>query len=353
MRPHQILWTFIFLIAFITVSCSQPTEISVSVTDQPVSTPASDETQAPVAEANQSVTRSEAGDHSLTLVWQSEFSPDGALISPSDMVVDDLGNVYVSSQSEKNIKKFDSNGKLIAQWGGRGGGAGQFNLASGIALDKDNNVYVVDFFNARIQKFDNVGNFLLEWNTRTAPASLGIDMQGHVYLDIFFRSDYHIQKFDTNGTLLHEWGAPGTDDGQFSAMGDAGPEDVAIDKDGYIYVADRFNHRVQKFDSAGNFITKFGGEASTEGHGLFEDPRGVAVDSEGNIYVLDSYFLQKLDAQGNFIAQWSTLAKGDLYRAAIVGLDTQNNLYTFALGDVTSVDGTPTMALVLKKFSQR
>jgi DNA-binding beta-propeller fold protein YncE len=102
----------------------------------------------------------------LTLVWQSEFTRDARLISPSDVVVDEQGNTYISTQSSKNIKKFDSEGKLVTHWGDYGSGEGQFSLTAGIALDAQGNVYVADFNNARIQKFDSTGKFLLKWATK-------------------------------------------------------------------------------------------------------------------------------------------------------------------------------------------
>ncbi|MFQ5970464.1 MAG: 6-bladed beta-propeller, partial [Nitrososphaerales archaeon] len=53
--------------------------------------------------------------------------------------------------------------------------------------------------------------------------------------------------------FIKTWGSPGTDDGKFSS-----PTTVAVDSSGYLYVTELNNHRVQKFDSDGRFITKWG-----------------------------------------------------------------------------------------------
>ncbi|HEX2622579.1 MAG TPA: hypothetical protein VHL11_20605, partial [Phototrophicaceae bacterium] len=220
--------------------------------------------------------------------------------------------------------------------------------------DAENNVYVADFNNIRIQKFDSDGNFLLQWATEAprGPASLGIDADGYIYVDNFFPHKHHLQKFDAAGTLVSEWGATGGEPGQFGAKGASGPEDVAIDQAGNIYVSDRVNHRVQKFDPDGNLLTIFGGEASKDGQGLFDQPLGLAVASSGNLYVLDvgSKLLQLLDADGKFIAQWSTKG-GDLDQAiGIVALDSNDDLYIMARGEVMGANGKATKAIVLKKF---
>jgi tripartite motif-containing protein 71 len=287
----------------------------------------------------------------LTLVWETAVTPEAMMISPSDMVVDADGNVFVSTQAEKNIKKFDRDGNFVTHWGGRGNGEGHFQTAAGIGVDGDGNVYVADFTNIRIQKFDNDGNFLLQWRTAppAGPASVVVDAWGNVYVDSFFSRQNYIQKFDTSGNLLLEWGSGGEGDGEFAYA----PEDITVDADGNIYVADRLNNRIQKFDSEGNFLAKFGGENSTEGNGLFDKPGGIAVDADGSLYVMDGLFLQKLDSEGNFITQWSTTEGGVLDRARFVfAVDSEGYIYVFAHTEMTDANGRTITPLVMKKLQQ-
>jgi DNA-binding beta-propeller fold protein YncE len=289
----------------------------------------------------------------LTLVWQTEFTPDAAIVTPSDLVVDHEGSVYVSTQADKNIKKFDRDGNFVTHWGGRGGGEGKFSLSSGIAVDTEGNVYVADFMNVRIQKFDSDGNFLLQWRTAPpmGPASIVVDEWGYAYVDNFFIHEHYISKFDPTGQIVAAWGTTGSEEGQFKATGQSGPEDITLDSDGNVYVADRLNHRIQKFDSDGNFLAAFGGERNVNGGGQFDEPMGIAVDEDGNLYVIDQNFLQILDSEGRPLEQWSTDG-GDLDAAGIIALDGEANIYVFAKTDVIAVNGSPTRAYVIKKFQQ-
>ncbi len=90
-----------------------------------------------------------------------------------------------------------------------------------------------------------------------------------------------IQKLDSDGNFVTKWGSKGSGDRQFLYA-----DDVVVDPYGYVYISDRHNNRIQKFDSNGNFITKWGSLGSDDGQ--FNGQFGVDVDLYGNIYVVDS-----------------------------------------------------------------
>ncbi len=105
--------------------------------------------------------------------------------------------------------------------------------------------------------------------------------------------------------VVDHWGSYGREDGQFRQ-----PSGVASDASGNIYVADRNNQRIQKFDIHGELITKWGSFGEEDGDFLY--PIEVAADAWGNVYVVDqkSPRVQKFDSEGNFVTKWgATVAK--------------------------------------------
>ncbi len=133
-----------------------------------------------------------------------------------------------------------------------------------------------------------------------------MDSSGYVY--VTDRGHHRVQKFDSSGNYITKWGSYGTGDGQFNF-----PVGIAVDGSGYVYVVEAFNNRVQKFNSDGTFVLKWGSSGS--GDGQFNMPWGVSVDSTGHVYVADTgnKRLQIFDSSGNFETKWTVPDREDFY----------------------------------------
>jgi len=209
--------------------------------------------------------------------WGASGSGNSEFSWPLGIAVDVSGNVYVADTGNNRIQKFDSNGTFLTKWGTPGTGDDQFNSPRGVAVDAIGNVYVADTGNNRIQKFDKYSTLLHMWGWGVAggvgfeictsscnvgiagagngqfesPYSVAVDVAGNVYVADY--SNYRVQKFDSSGTFLSKWGTLGSGDGQFKSV-----FGVAVDAMGNVYVADQNNHRVQEFDSNGTLLRMWG-----------------------------------------------------------------------------------------------
>lgn len=211
---------------------------------------------------------------------------------------DDGSWEYVGAPTPRSTRLRDEL-KAGQAWGEHGDQPGQFATPAGIAVDDAGSIYVADKNNHRIQKFDANRQFEREWTVRIQPTSLAFGPNKALYATTT-NLEPVIHVFDTSGEEVGGWGTIGTADGQFSSA----TEGLAIDGDGNVYVADIFNHRIQKFDADGRFLTKWGTLGT--GDGEFNQPFNVAVDASGSVYVTDSenFRIQKFSADGNFLAAW-------------------------------------------------
>ncbi len=267
---------------------------------------------------------------------------------PSAVAVDADGYVYVADSGDysHSVQKFDSNGKYIRTiiWGSKGSGNGQFGELSDMAIDTANGyIYIADYISGtggRIQKFDSEGKFLTSWNTNAGSGpEIAVDEEGYVYANInhciqkfnssgtliitqcglqstyeavtnvavdldgniYYADVYKVFKDDSNWTHITTWGSEGYQNKSFKL-----PGGLAIDGEGLVYVADRGNNHIQKFDPSGWFITRWGSYGS--GDGEFISPMDIAVDANKNVYVLEAPLVAVYkDTAGNRIQKFSQI----------------------------------------------
>ena len=268
--------------------------------------------------------------------WGSSGSGDGKFGFAVGIVVDVIGNVYVTDWNPDNhpIQKFNSNGEFITKWGGLGSGNGEFHCPHGIAADVSGNVYVADIWNNRIQKFTANGEFTIKWGTDSSgngefsgPQGIAVGSSENVYVVDTYNN--RIQKFTSDGIFISKWGSSGSGDGKFNW-----PRGIAMDSTGNVYVTDGF-HRIQKFTSDGIFISKWGSSGS--GDGEFDRPSGIAVDGSGNVYVLDegNNRIQKFTSDGIFISKWGSSGSGDgeFDIPNGIAVDSNGNVYVTDTGN--------------------
>ncbi|MFN3697736.1 MAG: hypothetical protein ACK4VO_09880, partial [Pseudobdellovibrio sp.] len=193
--------------------------------------------------------------------------------SPSGVAVDSSGNVYVADRGNQIIRKITPAGDVTTLAGTAGssgstngtGSAARFNSPSGVAVDSSGNVYVADTQNTIVRKITSVGVVT---------------------------------------TLAGMPSAGGASDGVGDLARFFGPQGVAADSMGNVYVSDSSNHTIRRITSGGA-VTTFAGLAvssgATNGTGSsarFNFPRKIAADSNGNIYVSETFYIRKITSGG-------------------------------------------------------
>lgn len=165
--------------------------------------------------------------------------------------------------------------------------------------------------------------FLLKWGTSgtgngqfSAPHNTDLDSAGNVYVTDSLND--RIQKFTSAGVYVTQWGASGSGNGQFHE-----PRGMAFNAGGdTLYVADGFNNRIQMFSVTGAYLGKWGSLGTTDGK--FDFPSDVATDQAGHVFVVDSHNnrIQKFTRTGGYLAKWGSTGAADGLFTAPQGVAT-------------------------------
>jgi streptogramin lyase len=259
----------------------------------------------------------------VTTLAGKSFGADGtgaeaSFYGPRGVATDAGGNVYVADQYNHTIRKITPAGVVTTLAGTAGtygsadgtGAAARFNSPLGVATDAGGNVYVADQYNHTIRKITPAGVVTTLAGTAEVtgsadgtgaaarfnrPYGVATDASGNVYVGDRF--NYTIRKITPAGvvtTLAGTAGTSGGADGTGAAARFNSPLGVATDVSGNVYVADQGNQAIRKITPAG-VVTTLAGTAGTYGSAdgtgaaaSFYQPRGVATDTSGNVYVTDT-----------------------------------------------------------------
>jgi peptidylamidoglycolate lyase len=188
----------------------------------------------------------------LTLGQRGVAGNDSAHFNrPTDVAVNPDGSFYVSDgYLNTRVLKFAADGRFLFQWGTKGSGHGQFDLPHGLALDQAGRVYVADRSNMRVQVFDSTGRYLDEWHGDSLGRPYGVAIGSPGLAFVADGGDQPHSPPDrsalvvlsTNGSVQERVGRYGSYDGQFAMA-----HDVAVGRDGSVYVGDITGQRVQRF----------------------------------------------------------------------------------------------------------
>jgi sugar lactone lactonase YvrE len=304
---------------------------------------------------------------------------DSVLNTPESVAVDKEGNFYIADQNNGRIRMVDTSGTITTV---AGGGTltvdgvpatdAQLSTPYGVAVDNKGNLFISDSGNYRIRKVDSsgiittvAGNGVSEYSGDNGPAidaslvlpsNITTDNQGNLYIV----DQNRIRKVDPGGIITTVAGSGNAlhsgDDGPAIDAQIRGPYDVAVDSLGNLYISEYLWYTIRKIDTSG-IITTIAGDGGSWGSGgdggpateaRLSMPTGIATDSTGNLYFVDSYNLRvrKIDTHGIITTVAGGGSSGDggsATEAALsfltygLAIDSQDSIYMATYNSIRKV----------------
>jgi len=250
--------------------------------------------------------------------------------SPMEVAVDSIGNVFVADNYSGRLYKVGNNGGVIAQ------SSTQYMYgAKAITVDKSGRVIVsLSAGGSQLVLFDSNCNFLYFSGVDSSDywTGVAVDSNSNIFISdsgSYFNTNCSIVEASSNTSYLTQFGSTGSGNGQFQ-----NPGGVAVDSNNNVFVADSGNNRIQKFSNSGKYIDQFNYLGNFQSGTLY-NPSAIAIDSSNNIFVVDGIShgfindrIVEFDQNGNYLTQFEGFTNNFYYDTATgVAVDANDNVF--------------------------
>ena len=211
------------------------------------------------------------------------------------------------------VSVFSGDGENRRSFSSHGSGPDQLQNPCGIALSSTGDILVCEFNNHRIHVFSPDGKSVKCVGTRgSGPLQFNhpVDIAVHphsnrIYVTERGNNRVHVQILNEDLTFSSKFGSSGSGNEDFCF-----PRGVSIDSTGNVYVADSNNHRVQVFTANSQYIRQFGSEGKRDGE--LNEPKGIIIDSDDIVYISDygNHRISVFTREGHFLGLFGTYGKG-------------------------------------------
>jgi len=251
------------------------------------------------------------------------------LRKPYGITTDSWGRIYVADTELAAVFMIDTESRVIERLGTDT--QAPMAMPAGVAVDGKNRLFVADALLHSITCFSPTAKVVALFGTALLgrPGGIAIDRRRN-RLYAADAKENRIAVFDTNTfKFICFFGAPGKSQNPEEAAF-SGPTNIAVDRQGNIYISDTLDCRIQILNPEGKLLHAFGRRGDRPGE--FIRPKGIAVDSEGHVYVADAEFnnFQVLSQEGQPLLAVGVLgtARGEFGLIAGLYIDSQDRIYT-------------------------
>jgi DNA-binding beta-propeller fold protein YncE len=253
------------------------------------------------------------------------------LMKPYGVVAAKDGRVFVTDTAGRRVFVFDPLAKSVGFIGETG--PGKISKPVGVAVDDRGTAFVADATLKRVFGYGPDGRLAIAIGREGElqnPSGLALDRERQQLYVADAKKHQVLCYSSADGSFIRAIGKRGVERGEFNF-----PTNLAVDKQGRLYVADTLNFRIQVFDNTGAFVKSIGSQGDGPGH--LNRAKGVGVDSDGNIYIADSSFnnFQIFDGDGKillFVGATGTGA-GEFLLPAGLFVDDEDRIYVADQGN--------------------
>lgn len=253
------------------------------------------------------------------------------LVKPYGVAASSDGRIFLTDTVARRVFVFNPDRKSVTFIGDSG--PGKISKPIGVAVDGSGTVFIADATLNRVLGYGPDNRLTLAIGHEgelESPSGLAFDDQQRlIYVADAKKHQVFCYAAD-DGSLVRTIGKRGVEQGEFNF-----PTNLAVDREGHVYVADTLNFRVQVFNRDGAFVKSFGSQG--DGPGELNRAKGVGVDSEGHVYIADSSFnnVQIFDADGNILMFVGTpgTGPGEFLLPAGLFVDARDRIYVADQGN--------------------
>jgi RHS repeat-associated protein len=269
----------------------------------------------------------------------------GQFKEPSGIAVNASGDTYVLDTGNNRIQEFNPEGKYLRSLGG-----GELERAKGIAVDSKGDVWVADTGGNRIEEYGPAGEHLaaypsLEEEGRgenkafNGPQGIAVDAKGDIW--VADTGNSRIVVLVKEGERIYpvnEFGTAGSGETQFKE-----PQGIAVGAEGNLYIADTGNNRIEEYTSARKYKAVFGSEGT--GTGKLKAPHSIATDAEGHVWVADTANnrIEEFSATGAFMQAFGKegTGEGQFKEPKGIAIDAEGNAWVADTANNRVAEWTP------------